>query len=148
MKCGLALWLAFLPQKNVVEVTPCNLKASDLKEALQLSHLLGRSLSWKPHRKRDPVKPSAQPTHQLNEVTLIQMCCVVLSHSVESDSATSQTVTHRLLCPWGFSRPEYWSGLPCPPPGDLPNPGIEPRSPTLQTDSLPSEPPEKPQTKW
>ena len=35
---------------------------------------------------------------------------------------------------------EYWSGLPCPPPGDFPNPGIEPRSPTLQVDSLPSEP--------
>ena len=37
-------------------------------------------------------------------------------------------------------------GLPCPPPGDLPNPGIEPRSPTLQVDSLPSEPPGKPIT--
>ena len=35
----------------------------------------------------------------------------------------------------GFSRQEYWSGLPCSPPGDLPNPGIEPRSPTLQADS-------------
>ena len=43
-----------------------------------------------------------------------------------------------------FSRQESWSGLPCPPPGDLPNPGIEPRSPTLQADSLPSEPPGKP----
>ena len=43
----------------------------------------------------------------------------------------------------GFSRQQYWSGLPCPSPGDLPNPGIEPRSPTLQADSLPSEPPEK-----
>ena len=43
-----------------------------------------------------------------------------------------------------FSRQEYWSGLPCPPPGDLPNPGIEPRFPTLQADSLPSEPPGKP----
>ena len=49
-----------------------------------------------------------------------------------------------LLCPWGFSRQEYWSGLPCSPPRDLPNPGIEPRSPTLQADSLPSEPPGKP----
>ena len=39
---------------------------------------------------------------------------------------------------------EYWSGSPCPPPGDLPNPGMEPRSPTLQADSLPSEPPGKP----
>ena len=36
----------------------------------------------------------------------------------------------RLLCPWGFYRQEYWSGLPCPPPGDLPNPGIKPRSPS------------------
>ena len=44
----------------------------------------------------------------------------------------------------GFSRRGYWSGLPCPPPGDLPNPGIEPRSPTLQADSLSSEPPGKP----
>ena len=47
----------------------------------------------------------------------------------------------RLLCPWGSSRQEYWSRLPCPPPGDLPNPGMEPRSPALQVDSLPSEPP-------
>ena len=39
-----------------------------------------------------------------------------------------------------FSRSEYWSGLPFPSPGDLPNPGIEPRSPVLQTDSLPAEP--------
>ena len=46
-------------------------------------------------------------------------------------------------CPWGVSRQEYWSGLPCLPPGDLPNPGIELRSPTSQTDSLSSEPPGK-----
>ena len=44
----------------------------------------------------------------------------------------------------GVSRPECWSGLPRPPPGDLPNPGIEPRSPTLQADSLPAEPQGKP----
>ena len=43
-----------------------------------------------------------------------------------------------------FSRQEYWSGLPFPSPGDLPNPGIEPRSPTLQADALPSEPPGNP----
>ena len=40
----------------------------------------------------------------------------------------------------GFSRQEYWSGLPCLSPGDLPNPGIKPRSPALQVDSLPAEP--------
>ena len=44
----------------------------------------------------------------------------------------------------GFSRQEYCSELPCPSPGDLPNPGIKPWSPTLQADSLPSEPPQKP----
>ena len=42
-----------------------------------------------------------------------------------------------------FSRPEYWSGELFPSPGNLPNAGIEPRYPALQTDSLPSEPPEK-----
>ena len=45
----------------------------------------------------------------------------------------------------GFSRQQYWSGLPFPSPGDLPNAGIEPKSPTLQVDSLPAELPGKPQ---
>ena len=44
----------------------------------------------------------------------------------------------------GFSRQEYWSGLPFPSPGDLPDPGIELRSPALQADALTSEPPGKP----
>ena len=43
-----------------------------------------------------------------------------------------------------FCRPEYWSGYPFPSPGDLPNPGIKPRSPTLQADSLLAEPQGKP----
>ena len=50
----------------------------------------------------------------------------------------------RLLCPWGFSRKEYWSGLPCPPPGDLCNPGIEPKATALQRESSLSKPPGKP----
>ena len=45
----------------------------------------------------------------------------------------------RLLCPWGFSRQEYWSGLPRSPPGDLPDPGFEPGLPVLQVNSLPTE---------
>ena len=47
----------------------------------------------------------------------------------------------------GFPRQEYWNGLPCPPPGDLPDPGFEPTSPVTlaQADSLPTEPLEKPQ---
>ena len=59
---------------------------------------------------------------------------------------TPWTVASRLLCPRGFSRQEHWSGFPCPPPGNLPNPGIKPRSPILQLDSLLSEPPGKPKT--
>ena len=61
-----------------------------------------------------------------------------LSHSVMSDSLLPHGLQPaRLPCPWGFSRQEYCSGLPCPPPGDLANPGIKPRSPTLQVDSIP-----------
>ena len=68
----------------------------------------------------------------------------VLSQSLVSDSLKPHGLQpSRLLCPWGFSRQEYQSGLPCPPSGDLPNPGIKSRSPTLQENSLPSEPPGK-----
>ena len=58
--------------------------------------------------------------------------------------ATPWTVAHQTPPSVGFSRQEYWSGLPFPSPGDLPNPGIEPRSSALQEDSLPSEPTGKP----
>ena len=57
---------------------------------------------------------------------------------------TPWTVAYQAPPSMGFSRQEYWSGLPFPSPGDLPDPGIEPRSPTLRADSLPSEPPETP----
>ena len=82
-------------------------------------------------------------------IYLTRMCACVqacmLSHPVMSDPLPPHRLQPaRLLCPWGFSRQEYWSGLSCLPSGDLPNPGIEPRSPTLQTDSLLSEPPGKP----
>ena len=50
--------------------------------------------------------------------------------------ATLWTVAFQAPLSMGFSRQEYWSGLPFPSPGDLPDPGIEPRSPTLQVDSL------------
>ena len=53
------------------------------------------------------------------------------------------TAAHQAPVSMGFSRQEDWSGLPFPSPGDLPNPGMEPGSPELQADSLPSEPPGK-----
>ena len=59
-----------------------------------------------------------------------------------SDSLTDPWIVALSM---GFARQECWSGLPFPSPGDLPNPGIEPRSPALQADTLTSEPPGKPQ---
>ena len=55
--------------------------------------------------------------------------------------ATPWTVAYQASPSMGFSRQEYWSGLPCPSPGDLPDPGIKPGSLTLEADSLTSEPP-------
>ena len=57
--------------------------------------------------------------------------------------ATPWTVAYQASRSMEFSWQEYWSGLPLPSPGDLPNPGIEPGSPTLQADTLPSELPGK-----
>ena len=61
----------------------------------------------------------------------------------------SHSVSDFLRPPWTiqsmeFSRPEYWTGQLFPSPGDLPNPGIKPRSPALQANSSPAEPPGKP----
>ena len=67
------------------------------------------------------------------------------SHSVMSDSLWPHShKAYQAPLSMGFSRQEYWSGLPFPFPGDLPDPGIEPSSPILQADALPSEPPGKP----
>ena len=67
--------------------------------------------------------------------------CAVLSCSVMSDSLQPHGLKPtRLLYLWGFFKQEYWSGLPWPPPGDLPNPGVKPRSPALWADSLLTEP--------
>ena len=58
--------------------------------------------------------------------------------------ATLWTVAYQAPPFMGFSRQEYWNGVPLPSPGDLPNPGMEPRSPALEADALTSEPPGKP----
>ena len=77
-----------------------------------------------------------------NHTSFFVLCFVAQSCPIVSDP--------RDFSPLGSSvhgdssRQEYWSGLPCPPPGDLPNSGIEPRSLALQVDSLPSEPPGNP----
>ena len=81
------------------------------------------------------------------EVTELQNTMYVIawwnwkwSRSVVSDSATPWTVAHQAPLSMGFSRQEYWSGLPFPSPADLPDPGIEPGTPAFQADALTSEP--------
>ena len=59
-------------------------------------------------------------------------------------SATPWNVAYQASLSMVFSRQEYWSGLPFPSPGDLPDPGIKPGSPALEADALTSEPPGKP----
>ena len=68
----------------------------------------------------------------------------VLSHSVVSDSQTPWTVVHQAPLSLEFSRQEDWSGLPFPPPGDLPDPGTEPSPPALAGGFFTTEPPGKP----
>ena len=71
----------------------------------------------------------------------------MLNHSVASDSAASWTVTSQAPLSMEFPRQEYWSGLPFPTPGDLPDAEMEPASPALAADFLTTVPPGKPQNK-
>ena len=74
-------------------------------------------------------------------MTLKSLSCVRLF-------ATPWTVAYQAPPSMEFSRQEYWNGLPLPSPGDLPDPGIEPGSPALQADALPSELPGKSLVYW
>ena len=88
--------------------------------------------------------------HTPPSLGLLAECAITFSEvKVKSLShvrrfATLWTVAHQAPPSTGFSRQEYWSGLPFPSPGDLPDPGTEPRSPALQADALTSEPLGKP----
>ena len=74
----------------------------------------------------------------------ISMTSLWKSFSCVQFFVTPWTVAYQPPLSMELSRQGYWSGLPFPSPGDLPHPGIEPRSPTLQADALPSEPRGKP----
>ena len=84
----------------------------------------------------NPVSPvSKKGSSQKAAAMLVTQLCT---------SETPWTIARQAPLSVGFSRQEYWSGLLHPPPGDHPDPGIKPRSPTVQVDSLPSKPPGKP----
>ena len=87
---------------------------------------------------------SSVPFLHLFSLILLCVCVEVKLLSRVRLFATPWTVVYQAPQSMGFSRQEYWSGVSFPSPGDLPDPGIKPRSPALQADALPSEPPGKP----
>ena len=93
-------------------------------------------LTAKPEKMiRDKPSPSAWSCSQPHT------CCVPSCFSHVQLFVSPRAVACRASLSMGFSRQEYWSGLPFPSPGYLPDPGIEPSSPALKADTLPSEPP-------
>ena len=87
------------------------------------------------HRVKIHTYKPGSPHQSETESEVVQLCLTLCD---------PWTVAHQAPLSMGFSRQEYWSGLPFPSPGDLPDPGIEFRSPTLQADALTSAPPGKP----
>ena len=139
----------FLPgkshgQRSLAGYSPWGRCESDMTERLSRSIALSTTL---PH-------PPPAPLHQHQLQFLREIRCRVQFKVYTTDLLFSHSVKTILLWPHGmypcqaplsveFSRQEYWSGLPFPSPGPLPNPGIEPGSPALQVDSLPPKPPRK-----
>ena len=91
-----------------------------------------------------PVKPPGPGLYFDYCFSLFVCACLLSPFSLVHLFATLWTGAHQASLSMRFSRQEHWSGLPCPPPGNLPHSGIKPRSPALQVDSLPAEPPGKP----
>ena len=89
----------------------------------------GKNISWG--------SLSDVPGTMLSESERVAQSCLTLWHPMDCSRGTDQVPLSM-----EFSRQEYWDGLPFPSPGDLPNPEIEPQSPALQGDSVPSEPQE------
>ena len=122
----------------------------NLKEQLGLANVTRIQLSVFIHS-----FPGFHPCliHSVPGITVHHLFHYYVMHACSVDSAVPDSlqphglVAHQAPLSMGFSRQEYWSGSPCPPPGDLPHPEIEPASPaspTLQADSLLTEPLVKP----
>ena len=90
-----------------------------------------------------PKKGTAKESSNYRKIAVISHASKIMLKILQAK--LQQYGNHQAAPSMGFSRQEYWSGFPCPTPGDFPNTGIEPRSPTLQADSLPTEPQGKPQ---
>ena len=101
---------------------------SDVQQGIQLLWEFSSELKVQSRKRQNP--DPAYSFHSITPLCFTFVCGCVLSHfSHVWLCATPWTVTHQSPLSMGFSRQEYWSGLPCPPPGDLPEPGIKPSSP-------------------
>ena len=88
---------------------------------------------------------NSQHTKYTSTPLLFHLGNHVHANLVRSNSVTPWTTAHQAPLSMGFSRQEYWSGLPFPPPGELSDPGIKPTSPALAGRFFTTEPPRKPQ---
>ena len=135
-------------QRSLTDYSPWGCKESDMTEQLSMYQFSSVQSLSRVQLFATPWTAARQaPLSVTNSWSLLKLM------SIESVMPSNHLILCRplLLSPsifpsirvplsMGLPRQEYWSGLPCPPPRDLPNPGIKPRSPTLQADSLPSEP--------
>ena len=148
--------MAQVPSKNFTGTLHhlCLVQLRALSPILALYHLilfhfmnLSQSIGGsekKPRREEKAKNQNPKSSLMSSEEEIDPKVCVCVSHSFVSNSATPRIVARQVPLSMEFYWQEYWSGLPFPSPGDLPNLGIKPRSPALQPNSLPSEPPGKP----
>ena len=118
--------------------SPCTARKSN-----PCSLQLEKACTKKQRRPGAAKKKSTSYVHKNLTHACLHVCMLSRFSRVQLCATLWTTACQAPLC-MGFSRQEYWSGLPCPPPGDLPNPGIEPAlpaSPALQEDYLPTESP-------
>ena len=117
-----------------------NTAGTKSKQARERSQNVSRRMVGRAEGKEGSTNKSPSPwrAHKC-----IKSVCL-LSHAVMSDSAIPWTVARQAPLAMGFSRQEYWSGLPFPPPGDLPDPGIEPACPAVSGRFFTTETPGKP----
>ena len=119
---------------------------SDITSILWFYQLLKTKNYWDPsYYTMEPTPTSLTQSHCFISFYLLNHICVLCqSLSRVWLFVTPWTGAHQAPLSMEFSRREYWNGLPCPSPGDLPNSRIELKSPSLQADSLPPKPPGKP----
>ena len=133
----------FFSTVSFSQVLEPNLTEPGRKEGLKLFFSYFKIIPQKSSLFTMLLQPSPSPS---------KVCSSTRDHVFHSSMKVKVKVTQSsptLVTPWTiqsleFSRPEYWSGQPFPSPGNLPKPGIKPRSPALQADSLPAESQEKP----